>query len=293
MNTNKTHTSHHSTHSLYLAFFISVGTSIMSVLTSTAGHTDFKKTIGLYQLDNTSATASVQKNDTDNIVYSTYTSATTLHVHSFTYGSGSYYPETTQPYITTLYANTPKEAFNLIPSHTFNSVQLSGAGLTQQTQTQTLVQQQTFAHGYVYNHGNLGEIKTKIRQVYQPATIFARDRNKTQADISLLFGQDLTLNTNNKVLITAEIIARNLSDDSFRHPERSNSENNTVFSMLFSNNTWLRKQIAVTITQPEHQAATLSASLIYFLYGPRFFSIHDIHHPRVFSANLDPLIANA
>jgi len=292
MNKIRKHITQLNSHKLILNIVILAGISSISALNSTADHNEFKKTIGLYQLASTSATASILKNDTDDIVYSTYTSATARHVHSFTFGSGRYLPGTNQPYISSLYANTPKEAFNLIPSHTINTMQLSGQSLTQQAQTKIRTQQQAFAHGYVYNHGNLTEVKTKLRQINQPATVLSREQNKTQVDISLLFGQDIILNTNNKVLLTAETITRNLSNDCLKHPERFQSENEAVFSMLLSNNTWLRKQIAVTVTQPEHEAATLSASLIFFLYGPRFFNIHDLHHPGVFSANLEPLIAN-
>ena len=256
-------------------------------LTAAAVNKKHNKTIGLYQNDHASATTSIQVDETDNIIFTTYLTSTAQHTHSFTYGSGTIQPPANQLYITSLSANTPKEAFHLIPSHTIFSTNLDAPSLVAAP-----TQQQFFAHGLVYNHGNLAEIKAKLRKPNQIATPFSHKPAETQADVSLTLGQDITLNTNNKVLLTAEVITRNISRAHLPNLDSPEIESEAVFSLLLSNNTFLRKQIAVSIVQPEHQAPTINASIVYFLYGPRFFSIHDIHQPSIYFENINPLIAH-
>ena len=260
-------------------------------LTATAHEKSLKKTIGLYQWEHASTTTSIQIDDTDNIVFTTYSAISSHHYHTFTYGSGSIQSPVSYPNIASLSANTPKEAFHQIPSHNIITTKLNETESFFQTPRQALPQQQFFLHGQVYNHGNLAEIKTKLRQSSSSTMMFTKKSATPRVDISLMLGQDITLNTNNKLLFTAEVITRNLSSEIFRKTSRSESESEAVFSILLSNNNFLRKQITATIAQPEHQAPTLSASIIYFLYGPRFFNIQDIHRPSIHAENIDPLIS--
>ncbi len=276
--------------SLHILGLIAVSYCVAFPQKTIANEKNLKKTIVLYQGENASAGTVVQVNDTHNIIFTTYSAVSSRHYHTFTYGSGSIQPQINYPYIASLSANTPKEAFHQIPSHNIISTKLSETGPFFQTPRNTLPQQQFFIHGQVYNHGNLAEIKTKLRQPGLATTIFSNKTATPHVDISLMLGQDLTLNTNNKLLLTAELITKNISIENYRKTNRAESESEAVFSILLSNNSFLRKQITATITQPEHQAPTLSASIVYFLYGPRFFNINDIHQPSTHAENIDPLI---
>ena len=258
--------------------------------TSIANEKNLTKTIGLYRGENASASTSIQVSDTDNIIFTTYSAISSRHYHTFTYGSGSIQPQTNYPIIASLSADTPKEAFHQIPSHNIISTKLGETEPFFQTPSNTLPQQQFFIHGQVYNHGNLAEIKTKLRQSNLATTIFSNMTATPRVDLSLMLGQDLTLNTNNKLLLTAELITKNIKIENYRKTNRSESESEAVFSILLSNNSFLRKQITASISQPEHQAPTLSASIVYFLYGKRFFNINDIHQPSIHAENIDPLI---
>lgn len=276
-----------------LVFALAVtNTCISSPSTTSTGDKELKKTIGLFQWHQSNMTTSFQTNETDDIIFTTYNEISQQHYHSFTYGGGRHQPAPKRTNMMTLAGKLTNEGIQELTSLTIHTTKQNEPSTLYLTEKTAPPQQEFFLDGQVYNHGNLGEIKATLYQSNKPTHIFSQPTTKPQIDMSLMLGQDVTLNTNNKLLLTAEVVTKNIDRTSFQNSNTLESNNVAVFTALISNNTLLRKQIVFSIIQPEHEAATLSASLIYFLYGPRFFSIHDIHHINALAENIDPLIPN-
>ena len=133
-----------------------------------------------------------------------------------------------------------------------------------------------------YNHGNIIEITSVLHN----NQLDIWHKNPTDHfDASLLLGQDFTLNTNNKALASVKYALKNNPITGLHLSRKVEKETSITLELLITNAVWLRKQIAVRIHQEEYEAAELSTSIIWYLYGPRKFRINDLHNVKSYADN--------